>query len=90
MEARVDNEMKGMMNGAGAAAPVLVFRTPVQHGAQVELLRPQLDLLMHGGGEWNFDLEDRDRILRVDSPELVRERVQALLEGHGFTCTELE
>lgn len=90
MAAAVNNGMKGVVNWAGPAASVLVFRTSVQHGAQVELLRPQLDLLMHGGGEWNFDLEDRDRILRVDSPELVRERVQALLEGHGFTCTELE
>lgn len=90
MVATMHNEMEATMIRAGAAAPVLVFRTSVQHRAQVELLRPQLDLLMQGGGQWNFDLEDRDRILRVDSPELVPLRVQALLEGHGFQCTELE
>lgn len=86
----VNNKMNGMVTWAGAVAPVLVFRTSVQHRAQVELLRPQLDLLLQGGGEWNFDLEDCDRILRVNSPELVHGRVKALLERSGFTCTELE
>ncbi|MBS1547936.1 MAG: hypothetical protein JST38_04030 [Bacteroidetes bacterium] len=69
---------------------ILVFRTSVNSTAQVNALRPMLDLLVAGGGHWNFDLEDCDRILRVESEDMVRERITALLTGHGHICVELE
>jgi hypothetical protein len=70
--------------------PVQVYRTSVQNGAQVERLRPRLDLLVQEGGEWNFDLEDREKILRVDSTKRIGEHIMALLQDQGFTCSELE
>lgn len=69
---------------------ILVFKTSVNSLAQVNVLRPMLDLLLADGGQWNFDLEDCDRILRVKSEDRVRERVMALLTGHGHLCVELE
>ena len=69
---------------------VLVFKTSVKSPAQVDALRPLLDLTIAGAGQWNFDLDDRDRILRVESVTRVRERVVALLTGMGFACSELE
>jgi hypothetical protein len=68
---------------------VLVFRTSVQNAHDVERLQPMLDDLVPQG-RWNFDLEDRDRILRVETVGFVRERVIVLLNGLGFACDELE
>ena len=69
---------------------VLVFRTSVKSHDQVDVLRPLLDLTIAGSGEWNFDLEDRDRILRVEAEGMVRERIKALLNRLGFACEALE
>ena len=69
---------------------VLVFKTSVKSRAQVDMLRHMLDLTITGNGQWNFDLEDRDRILRVEAGTMVRERIMALLSGLGFACDELE
>lgn len=67
---------------------ILVFRTSVQSVAQVHALRPLLDRVV-ADGQWNFDLEDRDRILRVEAETSVKERVLALLTGQGYACVEL-
>lgn len=71
------------------AEDILVFKTSVNSTAQVNLLRPMLDLVLAGTGEWNFDLEDCDHILRVEAEAQVRERVMALLTGMGHWCEEL-
>jgi hypothetical protein len=55
----------------------------------VDALRPLLELTV-AGGEWNFDLEDRDHVLRVDAEGMLRERIMALLTGLGFSCEELD
>ena len=69
---------------------VLVFKTSVQHTAEVEMLRHALDQVLNGSDQWNFDLEDHDRILRVESGTDARERIMELLAGLGFACDELE
>ena len=80
-----------MMEPQVAIRPaVLVFKTTVQCIAQVDALREALDLTLRGTGRWNFDLEDRDRILRVESGTHVGERIMELLTGLGFACSELE
>lgn len=71
-------------------ADVLVFKTSVNSPDQVNALRPLLDLTLAGHGQWNFDLDDIDRILRVESEHIVRERIKALLAGSGHVCVELE
>lgn len=73
-----------------APEDVLVFKTSVSSAAQVHVLQPLLDLMLAETGQWNFDLEDCDRILRVESATLVRERIKALLAGFGYVCVELE
>lgn len=69
---------------------VLVFKTSVRNNDQVDALRPLLELTLAGRGEWNFDLEDRDHILRVEAEGLVRERITVLLTGLGYACEELD
>ncbi|WP_254090265.1 hypothetical protein [Dawidia soli] len=40
--------------------------------------------------KWSFDLEDCDKILRIDSDENIVLRITALLTIHKFHCEELE
>jgi len=40
--------------------------------------------------KWNFDLEDCDKILRIDSEENIVLKITDLLNIHKFYCEELE
>ncbi len=66
---------------------ILVFATSVESRMGVSVLAPALDRLA-GKGKWNFDLEDRDRILRVRGVGRAR-RVTWLLKAAGYQCAEL-
>ncbi len=68
---------------------ILVFKTSVDDQQSVRSLRQDLDRLA-GKGKWNFDLLDRDRILRIVSTEVKPETAIRLLQCFGFQCTELE
>jgi hypothetical protein len=69
---------------------VWVFKTSVQSRADIASLASSLNgLLQHRGG-WNFDLEDCDNILRVESTALQSEEIIRLLQDQGYFCAELE
>lgn len=67
---------------------VFVFRTNVKE-EQLDrvnnLLIPVKSIV-----EWNFDLSDCDRILRVVTEELPPEFIVHLLQSSGLHCAELE
>lgn len=67
---------------------VLVFLTNVDE-KDIGTLRPYLDKLP-GIQRWNFDLEDCDRILRVESAGPSSEQIILLFTSLGFICRELE
>lgn len=67
---------------------VLVFRTTVNTRGQMLLLAPALSEIL-GHARWNFDLEDRDRVLRIEHGSSARDRVIDLLRRKGFMCAEL-
>lgn len=70
---------------------VLIYKTSVRYKKQVKLIEPKLDALLAPQGDWNFDLQDCDRILRLETPDaLVPKRVVELLDSHGFECRELQ
>ena len=69
---------------------ILVFRTSVESALQVKRLKPFLDGLLQEYERWNFDLEDCDRILRVESARLSPVAIVNRLEREGFKCVELE
>lgn len=69
---------------------VLVFRTSVDTPQQARKLKPVLDNLMHTREKWNFDLEDCDRILRVEAFTLQAGVIIEKLNREGFFCAELE
>jgi hypothetical protein len=68
---------------------ILVFATNVNTRQEVESLRPCLNLLP-GIHRWNFDLDDCDRVLRVETLSTRAEAIRNTLSDQGFFCTELE
>jgi hypothetical protein len=68
---------------------ILVFATSVESVQEVKTLAPFINKLV-GKGNWNFALDDRDRILRIASKRIEPTRTINLLKQHGFDCRELE
>lgn len=69
---------------------VLVFKTSVERAQDVDQLRPLLDEMVNPGERWNFDLEDCDKILRVETRQVESWTVTSVLAKRGFYCSELE
>ena len=68
---------------------IYVFKTSVRNKNQVKKLKPDINKILPNE-KWNFDLDDRDRILRIDSDENIVLRITDLLGVHKFYCEELE
>jgi len=66
-----------------------VFRTNVAEHKHAEQLVCML-LEHFPDGKINFDLQDCDRILRVDKQGLVPEKVIRLMQESGYECTLLD
>jgi hypothetical protein len=68
---------------------IYVFKTSVKSKNQVNKLKPHINKMLPNE-KWNFDLEDCDRILRIDSTENIVLEITDLLNIHKFSCEELE
>jgi hypothetical protein len=68
---------------------IYVFKTSVKTKLQAKKLKPHIDRILPKA-KWNFDLEDIDRILRVDSEENIVLEIQNLLNTYKHSCEELE
>lgn len=68
---------------------VLIFKTSVESKEGIQRLKPSLDALV-GNGQWNFALDDCDKILRIKSQTIDAARAQKLLLDCGYACSELE
>jgi hypothetical protein len=68
---------------------VLVFKTSVTNNEEIYKLQPVLNKIMKHNDFWNFDLEDCDNILRVETSHLKPESVLGLFGMYGFYCEEL-
>lgn len=67
---------------------ILLFKTNClkkRDKAAVKKLMGQLD----GVEDWNIDMEDDDRVLRIISHTLKHQRIINLLNQHGYHCCEL-
>ncbi len=65
-----------------------LFITSVKTEQEIGQLKPHLnDLLKHA--KWNFDLEDCDKILRIDIETEITQSIINLLKDKGFYCQEL-
>ena len=68
---------------------IYVFKTSVRTKVQAKKLKPHIDQLLPNT-QWNFDLTDCDKILRIDSKENIVFKITDLLAIHQFSCEELE
>jgi hypothetical protein len=68
---------------------VHVFTTSVQSIQEVKRLAKDLNGVA-GKGNWNFALDDCDRILRVSSVHVSAQDAIRLLREKGFECAELD
>ena len=67
---------------------IYVFKTSVKTKRLVQQLKPFLDHSLQQS-KWNFDLDDCDKILRIESTTEISEAVNKLLKANGFDCEEL-
>lgn len=67
---------------------VFVFKTTVTNIKEILELSDFLNQFKYS--KWNFDLEDCDNILRIESKSNIAEEVIIGLNTKGFMCTELE
>jgi hypothetical protein len=68
---------------------IYVFKTSVKSKTQAKKLKPHIDKVLPKV-KWNFDLEDCDKILRIDSEENIVSETIDLLRVHRIHCEELE
>lgn len=68
---------------------IFVFKTSVKTKKQIKALKPQIDNILPNA-KWNFDLQDCDKILRIESEVNVVNEIQKLLNIHNFYCEELD
>jgi hypothetical protein len=68
---------------------IFVFKTSVKTKLQIKELKPHLDNRLPKA-KWNFDLEDIDNILGIDSEENIVSLIKGLLMNHNYRCEELE
>lgn len=67
---------------------VLIFRTSV--GTQSAIRR--VAALLNGHrfiSKWSFDLEDCDKVLRVEACANIPGEITAMLRSEGFDCEEM-
>lgn len=67
---------------------IFVFKTSIKTNTEVKNLSSQLDKLA-STCQWNFDLEDSENILRIDSKTEIADTIINLLQENGFDCEEL-
>ena len=67
---------------------IYAFKTSIKTKIQARKLKPHLDRILPGA-RWNFDLNDCDNVLRIDSDENVITPIVSLLKTHNIDCEEL-
>lgn len=66
---------------------ILLFKTNLEDGSK-ELLKSLLGKEA-GVEEWNVDLSDEDRVLRIISTTLSHQYIIQLIKNNGYECCEL-
>ena len=67
---------------------ILIFKTNIKTEADRQTVKKLLD--SHSCiRQWNVDLHDIDCVLRIVSPSLTTSEAIALVNRHGYECSEL-
>lgn len=68
---------------------ILVFKTNIRHKKHISIITPHLQSL-NGIVEWNIDLKDREKILRIKAMNVIPASIEDLLQSAGYYCEELQ
>jgi len=68
---------------------ILIFKTNIRTDCDKLRIQQILDTI-DSIQQWNIDLHDVDRVLRIVSDALTPEQIISVVKCHGFECTELE
>jgi cell fate (sporulation/competence/biofilm development) regulator YmcA (YheA/YmcA/DUF963 family) len=68
---------------------ILIFKTNVTNKKKVSEINSLLKAIP-AIKQWNFDLDDCDKILRIVGVEIQPDLIELLLNTAGFNCQELE
>ncbi|HTI61422.1 hypothetical protein [Mucilaginibacter sp.] len=68
---------------------ILIFKTNVTSKRKVSKVRALLTSVA-AIKQWNFDLEDCDKVLRIEANGLNTGYVESLLNTAGFHCQEMD
>lgn len=66
---------------------ILLFKTNLE-ACNIRLLKRLFDRKARIQ-EWNIDLDDEDRVLRIISTKLKHHDIIQLITNHGYSCCEL-
>lgn len=67
---------------------VLVLKTNIRYKKNVRAVAPLLNG-RNSISRWNIDLEDIDKVLRIESDNMELTEVVQLIQEAGFHCEEL-
>jgi hypothetical protein len=68
---------------------ILIFKTSVTKKSDILKLQPYIDDLVQDG-KWNFDLEDSDKIFRVETDRDIYSSLILIFYGLGYMIEELD
>ena len=68
---------------------ILVFKTNIRYKKHVTMVEPHLNRTK-GILRWNVDLDDKDKILRIEAGNLHPQAVEAAVKDAGYFCEELK
>lgn len=68
---------------------VLVFKTNLRLKKHISAVTPHINNLQ-GIARWNVDLDDVDKVLRIESDSLNPRTVETTLQQAGYLCEELQ
>lgn len=68
---------------------ISVFKTTISTKEKAKYATPTIDKITEIQN-WNFDIEDCDHILRIESKKPISKTVINELKKIGFKCVELE
>jgi tRNA G26 N,N-dimethylase Trm1 len=71
-----------------AKMEVLILKTNIRYKKQVKTVAPLLDG-RDSISRWNIDLEDIDKVLRIESNDIELTEIVQLIHNAGFQCEEL-
>lgn len=83
------SQKKRVNNSTGQKMEILVFRTGVENTEHIDHIAPRLNSIK-GIHRWSFDLNDRDKILRIEAAGISPRSIEQTLAGMNYYCEELE